>query len=235
MSILPEASPDVADNEPSASGSMARLAVDHSQGGIVLTDDEIARALRLLEQAARERIPPEDLPEVIAAEQRHRHFLFLLLIASAPGSEERTFLVNGIEFSDYKLTEYHKLASRYLRVARMSEFPKGQPSPDLGPRFDAARFCDVVDLIQTLTGQTAIKVGQYYKVHCPLPPAHDAGEPSLTIFGPGRGWHCFSCHRGGSSIDFVMLVNHCNATEAMEWIETHCDTWPEAWGGKARA
>lgn len=230
--ILPESYPQNAEDEPSARGGMVRPPASLSQGGVVLTDDQIARARRLLDEEARWRIGPEDLPEVIASEQRHKHRLVLRLTAPNLDAEERTILVNGIASSDATLTEYHKLAHHYLRLARMPEPAKGKPTPDLGPRFDAARHCDLVDLIQTMTGQTAIRAGDRYKVRCPF---HDDHEPSLVIYGPGRGWYCHVCHVGGSSLDFVMRLMHTSAVEALLWIEEHFDTWPESWHGKARA
>lgn len=40
--------------------------------------------------------------------------------------------------------------------------------------------------------------------HCP---AHPDVTPSLKVYDDaGRGFHCFSCGKGGSSIDLVMLI-----------------------------
>ena len=42
--------------------------------------------------------------------------------------------------------------------------------------------------------------GRDRKIRCPF---HDDAEPSLHVYdGPGRGWFCFGCRRGGSIFDF---------------------------------
>lgn len=40
-----------------------------------------------------------------------------------------------------------------------------------------------------------------------LCPFHQEKTPSLKVYSEiGRGWHCFGCGKGGSVIDFVMLL-----------------------------
>lgn len=50
-------------------------------------------------------------------------------------------------------------------------------------------------------------------------PFHPDTDPSLSIFGRQRRWHCFGCGRGGSVIDFVMHMEGVSVTEAAGLIE----------------
>lgn len=197
-----------------------------------LTPSQIDAARRALHHAAQERIDPSDLPSLIAAEQRHRCLLAARLSERDLAADERTAVVNGIAFADTKLIEYGVLAGRHRQAMKFPDYPAPHPSDDLGPRFAAARWIDLVDLAQTLTGQTAIKRGDRHLIRCPF---HDDRHPSLTIFGPGRGWYCFPCQVGGSAVDFVMRLKHGNAVEALLLIEELTDTAPQSFGGERRS
>lgn len=196
-----------------------------------LSDADLDAAHRALHDASLERLDPADLADVIAAEERHRSLMVARLSDETLSANERTALVGGVAFSEAKLIELGKLAARHRRAMKIPGYPQVRPASDLGPRFDAARYVDLVDLIQTLTGQTAVRRGDRYAIACPW---HEDRHPSLTIYAPGRGWWCFVCQIGGSPLDFVMRIQHMNAVEALLWIEEITNTYPESWGGEAR-
>lgn len=198
-----------------------------------LTDAEYEAAWRSLYRAAQERIYPPDLPGIIADVARRRCLTLVDLESPNLSPEDRVVLVEHVAYLEARLIELGKLAGRERRAARLPGYPAYGPGEDLGPRFDAARNVDQVDLYQTLTGQTAIKTGNgRYRLRCPY---HDDRSPSLVIYPPGRGWYCFVCGIGGSPVDFVMRLNHVNEVEALFFIEEIADTYPEAWRGAPRA
>jgi DNA primase len=105
-------------------------------------------------------------------------------------------------------------------------YPPPTPQRDLTPRFEAAKYVDLVSLAQTMTGQATIATGNdRHRMRCPF----HAGDrdPSLVIYPPGHGWHCFGCNRGGDAVAFVAELQRCTAVEALALVETLADI-PEA-------
>ncbi len=51
-----------------------------------------------------------------------------------------------------------------------------------------------------------------------LCPFHGDTDASLKIYEGDRGWHCFGCQRGGSVIDFVMLMDNLAFSDACQTI-----------------
>jgi hypothetical protein len=135
-------------------------------------------------------------------------------------------LRNGIAFAEHKLAELARFAEREVRAMAHPGYPPARPREDLSARFAAAKWADLVDLAETMTGQTAVKSGSRYRLHCPL---HRDRDPSLTIYEPGRGWHCFSCGKGGDAVSFVMELEGLNAVEALRRVEQLCNVYPESW------
>ena len=45
-------------------------------------------------------------------------------------------------------------------------------------------------------------------------PFHNEDTPSLKLYPEGRGWHCFGCNTGGSTIDFVARLFSLSPLEA---------------------
>lgn len=201
-----------------------------------LSDAEFATARRALDRAATERLAAADLLVLIEETNLHRCLLMERLQHEPLAAEERSVIEGGIAHAEHRLREYGALAARHRRAMRHPDYPAGRPTRNLGPRFTAARDVDMLDLAQTVLGETATKRGRYHAIRCPFP-GHEQGDrdPSLVIFGAGRGWHCFVCGNGGSSIDLVMKVMHFNATEALFFIEAIVDTHPERYGGETRS
>jgi len=128
----------------------------------------------------------------------------------------------GIAYAEHRLAELVGPAERHARALLQPSYPAPSPRRDLTPRFDAAKCVDLVPLAQTLTGQTAIPTGNgRHRLRCPF----HAGDrdPSLVIYPPGRGWHCFGCNRGGDAVAFVSELQHCTAVEALVLVESLAD------------
>jgi hypothetical protein len=199
----------------------------HSVTGTLTPTQRDDTARDTLRRFATERIDPADLPGLIRATGRQRALWFADLAAGNLGDDERRALLGGVALADQQLAEYAALADRHRRAMQLPGYGPVQPGENLGPRFAAARWIDHLDLYQTLTGQTAQKAGKdRHVIACPF---HDDHRPSLVIYPPGRGWHCFVCGIGGSPIDFVMRARHVNAVEALLLIEQIADTQPAAW------
>ena len=52
-------------------------------------------------------------------------------------------------------------------------------------------------------------------ITCPL---HEDKNPSLHIYPGDRGWFCYSCHKCGSVIDFVMIHDGVDFKEAIKTL-----------------
>lgn len=55
---------------------------------------------------------------------------------------------------------------------------------------------------QQFADHIGIKVNRAGFAVCPF---HDDKDASLKIYGSGRGWCCFGCHKGGDVINFASL------------------------------
>lgn len=154
----------------------------------VLDDRAIAAAITKLEDDARSRILPADLPEIVDAVKREKAHFQVLLERSDLIPDDRVTLVEGVRYCIQKLIELGKVAAKQNAAQRIPGYPVGTPTKDLGPRFDAAREVDILDLIETLSGQTAIKRGAKHYVRCPF---HDDRNPSLMIVPDEHRWYCF--------------------------------------------
>ena len=53
-------------------------------------------------------------------------------------------------------------------------------------------------------------------IKCPFHPGDNTA--SLKIYPGDRGWHCFGCNKGGSIVDFVMLVLEVDFKRALQII-----------------
>jgi hypothetical protein len=137
-------------------------------------------------------------------------------------------LSSGITYAEHQLSELTRHAERHARAMHLPGYPPARPHEDRTARFRAAKWCDLVDLAQTLTGEQAIKVGSgRYRLRCPF---HNDHNPSLIVYPPGKGWWCPVCGKGGDAVAFVAEFNRCSVVEALETVEVLADTYPQAWG-----
>jgi DNA primase len=89
------------------------------------------------------------------------------------------------------------------------------------PRFEAAKYVDLVPIAESLTAQAAIRTGHgRHRIRCPF---HADRKPSLVIYPPGRGWHCFVCRKGGDAVAFVSDLQRVPAVEALALVEVLAD------------
>jgi hypothetical protein len=84
---------------------------------------------------------------------------------------------------------------------------------------DRAMLPSTMDIVSRY-GYSVNKAG-YMK--CPFHPDKTA---SLKIYPGNRGWHCFGCQSGGSTIDFIMKIENCNFKDALEKLNVQCEFKP---------
>lgn len=169
-------------------------------------DEDLARAA--LRRFSRLNLSEPELD----AERDHLEFL-VALMGTYPPSEIRD---NGIAYYQHELDEATRLARR-VTVANLAHKRRVTPHQ---PDFVRARYVDCVDLIQTLTGRPARKQGANWVILCPF---HNEDTPSLVIYPPGGGWHCFGCGRGGDAVAFVAAHKECSMVEALRLVEELCN------------
>jgi hypothetical protein len=179
-----------------------------------------------LRRFAIERLEPDELAAEMRQWSRQRALLLADLAAEDFTDTDADALRGGIAYAEARLVELDRQAERHLRARAQPGYPSAQTHDDLGPRFAAAKWADAVGLIETLTGQSAVKTGNgRYRIRCPW---HEDRHPSLVIYPPGRGWWCPVCHKAGDVVAFVAEFNHCAAVEALRFVETLTDTCPAA-------
>lgn len=89
--------------------------------------------------------------------------------------------------------EYTTVLHRYLNLSEIKQIPIGE----------------VVRILK-------LKAFNNGRVRCPGT-LHKNGDkiPSLKLYFNSNSWYCFTCGIGGSVIDLVMFVTHCNVSEAI--------------------
>jgi hypothetical protein len=194
----------------------------------VLSEQDIQEAERVWRRAITARLTPEDLAENLDYWARQRALLLGDLAAGDFLDTDETAVRGGIAYAEHQLAELARQAERHTRAMHQPGYPPARVREDPGPRFAAARYADLVGLAETLTAQVARKCGTRYRIVCPF----HAGDrdPSLVIYPPGKGWHCFGCGRGGDAVTFCMEFFHTGVVEALLLVEQLANTDPEAWG-----
>jgi DNA primase len=86
---------------------------------------------------------------------------------------------------------------------------------------DRAMLPSTMDIVSRY-GYSVNKAG-YMK--CPFHPDKTA---SLKIYPGSRGWHCFGCQSGGSTIDFIMKIENCNFKFALDRLNVQCEFKPKS-------
>jgi hypothetical protein len=180
-----------------------------------LTDDEIRIAERRWRIQATESLDAAGLATEIERWEQHLD----LLRADLGAGDETDFVAAtlraGIAYADVRLRELDRQAARLVRARRPQ-------SPAAKPNFGRARYADLVGLAETLTGQPARRRGKHWVLPCPFHPGDR--DPSLVIYLPGRGWHCFGCGRGGQdAASFAAEFFRCTQVEGLRWVEQLCD------------
>lgn len=138
----------------------------------------------------------------------------LALMHTYPDSPQRAA---GIAYYEHELTIAEQQARRLVEANRARRHA-GPVLPE--PDFARAKYVDCVDLIQTLTGGPATKQGRNWVIRCPF---HREDTPSLVIYPPGGGWHCFGCGKGGDAVAFAAEHFSCSMVEGLRWVEELCD------------
>lgn len=59
------------------------------------------------------------------------------------------------------------------------------------------------------------KTSKRIQACCPL---HEDRNPSFIIYTDSNSWHCFSCSRGGSVIDFIMHLHGKTFIQAVKYL-----------------
>ena len=81
--------------------------------------------------------------------------------------------------------------------------------------FDQAKRITALEVAERYAGIKPIRKGKKYICCCVF---HNEKHPSLTFNTENGLFHCFGCHAGGSSIDFVMAFFHIDKHSAVEKI-----------------
>jgi hypothetical protein len=196
---------------------------------VILSAEEIRAAERRWRRGVLESLDAVAIAEDLDYWSRQRALLLADLEARDFTDYDEQTLRNGVAYAECRLEELTRQAERHVRASRLPGYPRSRPPVDLGARFAAARNVDLVDLAQTLVGRPAVPTGNgRYRLCCPF---HDGDrDPSLVIYPPGKGWHCFGCGRNGDAVSFVAELNQCSAVEALEFVEMLADTAPAASG-----
>jgi len=112
----------------------------------------------------------------------------------------------------------HDLDETTDRLNRLTAAGRGFRGPAWArPDFESARLADIVGLAESL-GYAPRRSGMYFVMPCPF---HEGDrEPSLTIYPPGQGWHCFGCHKGGQdAASFAAEHFQCSQVEGLRWVQ----------------
>ena len=85
---------------------------------------------------------------------------------------------------------------------------------------------DAADVLKdTLTAEDVVRMYGYTPQHgvivCPF---HGDKDASLHLYPGARGWCCFGCHKGGTVIDWVMLMEDVGFTDAVRILDTRAGT-----------
>ena len=190
----------------------------------VLSDDDYRDAERAWRQHRNAELSAGDFAAEIDCWLHERAVLMADLEAGDFTWHDEATLRAGIAYAEHRLAELVGPAERHARALLQPGYPPPTPRRDLTPRFEAAKYVDLVPLAETLTGQAATATGNgRHRMRCPF---HEGDrEPSLVIYPPGRGWHCFGCNRGGDAVAFVSELQRCTAVEALALVDTLAD-WP---------
>ena len=149
----------------------------------------------------------------IAAELEELDYL-IALMHTYPASEQRDLTIAYYR-REFAIASDH---AKRVRIASRNR-RRGRDDED-APDFAAAKWVDIVDLAQTLSGNVARKSGANWVMHCLF---HDEDTPSFTIYPPGGGWYCFGCHKGGDAVALAAEYFQCGNVEALRWVEELCD------------
>lgn len=189
---------------------MRTITTEPSPGQLTPSQREAARST--LRRYTDECLAPAELAVEIERIEQHRALLAGDLKAHDYTVSDEPTLWAGIAYADQRLAELEHQAQRLLRAGRTAS------TVDLQPDFDRARDVDLVDLVETLTGQPAKRssAGRHLIV-CPF---HDDRRPSMVIYPPGKGWWCPACGRGGrDAASFCAEFFRCSQLEGLRWVE----------------
>lgn len=181
--------------------------------------DDLARSEKELAKAAARRFATGELtaPELVVESLRWEQHLEVL--RTYPREREGFVVANaGIAYAEQRLDEISRSLSRLLVAGRGHLGPSNREV--LEPEFTRARLADLVGLAETL-GYEPRRSGRNHVMICPW---HNEDTPSLVLYPPGQGWHCFGCGRGGQdAASFAAEHFQCSQVEGLRWVEELCD------------
>ena len=73
---------------------------------------------------------------------------------------------------------------------------------------------DALDVAQS-AGLDLRRRGGKYWARCPF---HSERTPSFAIYPDGRGWYCFSCHRGGDAAALYQQLYNVSIKDALRAV-----------------
>ncbi|MDC0214302.1 CHC2 zinc finger domain-containing protein [Gammaproteobacteria bacterium] len=82
------------------------------------------------------------------------------------------------------------------------------------PRSLAMAVCDAADIVLVIGSRIHLrKLGKNYAANCPF-----CDKPDFSVSEVKRFFHCFSCERSGSSLNFLIEYEHMEFIEALEYL-----------------
>jgi len=112
------------------------------------------------------------------------------------------------------LTDYHGIEGKLKRLKSFQyELEHKDSSKITEEDILAARQVDIISL-DLIPNTRSIGNGRYA---CPCI-FHEETQPSMVIYGKGKGGFCFGCNRLFSSIDIVMHYHNYSFIEAVKYL-----------------
>ena len=122
----------------------------------------------------------------------------------------RNFLEQYLK-AELERTEFYK---RWRWLKKFSDYIKRRALGIVGLPIEQARATPILSLHEF---QKVRRIGKRTMCSCPF---HQDDTPSFIIY-PTNTFYCFSCHIGGSSIDFIMKLHNLSFRDAVNYLVKH--------------
>ena len=102
---------------------------------------------------------------------------------------------------------------KYQRLDYLSKVKFGKLVPDARHDYsEQIRIARETPITEVISQYAQVVRGM---VKCPI---HQEKTASLKVYPNTNSWYCFGCHKGGSTIDFVMYINNLEFNDAVKLL-----------------